>query len=52
MDYKIYRFKIVATGEIIAATKTEIRERFGIKSANLCAVFKGKQTQTGGVALA
>jgi hypothetical protein len=51
-DPKEYRFKVVQTGEIIAATKTEIRERFGLKSANLCAVFNGKQTQTGGIGLA
>jgi hypothetical protein len=51
-DPKPYRFCVVETGEIIVATKTEIRDRFKIKSANLCAIFSGKQRQTGGIALA
>lgn len=51
-DRKVYSFQVLATGEIIVATKTEIRERFGIKSANLCAIFNGKQKQTGGIGLA
>jgi hypothetical protein len=51
-DPKPYRFRVVETGEIIVATKTEIRDRFKIKSANLCAIFSGKQRQTGGIALA
>lgn len=51
-DPRVYPFVVIATGEKLMATKMEIRNRFNIKSSNLCAVFSGRQTQTGGVALA
>lgn len=51
-DRRLYHFQVIATGEVIVATKTEIRERFGIKSPNLCAIFSGRQKQTGGIRLA
>lgn len=51
-DTQTYRFRVVQSGEVIEATKVQIRERFGIKSSNLCAIFNGKQKQTGGIALA
>lgn len=51
-DKNLYRFRIVSTGEIVTATKTEIRARFGIRSAQLCSIFSGRQRQTGGIALA
>jgi hypothetical protein len=51
-DPSVYQFVVIQTGEVIAATKTEIRQRFGIKSASLCAIFSGRRTQTGGICLA
>ena len=51
-DRRIYRFRIIETGEIIEATKVEIRSRFEIRSASLCALFNGRQRQTGGISLA
>lgn len=52
LDETLYRLRVVETGEVLEATKFDIRERFGIKSANLCAIFSGRQKQTGGIALA
>lgn len=51
-DSKRYDFVVLATGERLTATKTEIRERFGIKSPQMCSLFNGRQRQTGGIALA
>lgn len=51
-DPNKYRFRVLATGEIVEATKIEIRQRFGIPPSQICAIFKGKQKQTYGIALA
>lgn len=51
-DPNIYEFIALNTGERISATKFEIRQRFGIKAADLCAVFSGRQRHARGVALA
>lgn len=50
-DPKIYNFVVVATGEVVSATKMELRDRFGLKSKNLCTLFNGRQRQTGGISL-
>lgn len=46
-----YQFIVLATSEIISATKVEIKERFGATSVDLCALFSGKQKIARGVSL-
>jgi hypothetical protein len=47
-----YQWRVVATGELVDATKYEIRTRFLLKAAQISALFAGRQSQTGGIALA
>jgi hypothetical protein len=51
-DPASYEFCVIATGEIITATKWQMRERFGISAPGMCSIFNGRQTQTRGIALA
>lgn len=51
-DKTVYKFVVNETGEVVEATKWDARERFGVTSAGLCALFNGRQTKTGGISLA
>lgn len=51
-DKTEYKFLIIETGEVVAATKWDARRRFGVTSSGLSALFNGRQTKTGGIALA
>lgn len=51
-DPTIYAWRVTETGEVIHATKFEIRSRFSMKPGQLSSLFNGRQAQTGGVALA
>lgn len=51
-DTNVYRWRIIATGEEVLATKIEIKSKFGLKSSSICSLFSGRQKQTSGIALA
>lgn len=51
-DAKIYKFRVIATGEIVEATKIEIKKLFNVRSPEICALFNGRQKKTKGIALA
>jgi hypothetical protein len=49
-DSKKYRWIEIMTGKTLTATKVEVRQRYGISSADLSALFSGRQLQSKGVA--
>mgnify|MGYP000855349581 CR=1 FL=1 len=51
-DKTAYRFLIIDTGEVVEITRWNARQRFGVTSSGLSALFNGRQKQTGGIALA
>ncbi len=51
-DKTVYKFVVIETGEVVEATKWGARERFGVTSSGLCALFNGRQTKTRGISLA
>jgi len=51
-DKNLYEWKVVDTGEIISATKCEIKEMFGINSARICGLFTGVIKKSKGISLA
>lgn len=51
-DQAKYRFRIIATGEVVEATKVDAKRLFGVRSPDLCALFNGRQKKTKGIALA
>jgi hypothetical protein len=50
-DTRKYWFVVLATGEKIEATKVELKQRFDIKSSDICALFNGRQKKTKGISL-
>ena len=51
-DATLYKFRVIASGEIIEATKIEIKKLFNVRSPEICALFNGRQKKTKGIALA
>ena len=51
-DKTVYKFVVVATGELVSATQLEAQERFGVRRTGLNALFVGRIKQTGGIKLA
>jgi hypothetical protein len=50
-DKQIYKFVVLASGQIVEGTKWDIKQRFGVTSSGLCSLFNGRQKKTHGLSL-